>query len=440
MRHGIHLAFAAALISTAASAQSPTPAREKPVAPPKVTTGFEGDYAVLQSLADKPGRIEIAKHGSVPYIPSTLETVTWGYLPNRDTKPVLSFPSGSVVVFDTVSHEGILEDQGRDPTKYFGGYGVSEENILKDAAAIAGSKIEHDFAKAGPHIVTGPIAIDGAQPGDVLMVETLDLKPRVPYGVVSNRHGKGALPGEFPETDKPDPSASPANPELYRNVSVFTPVRKFHNQWYGVMHNKDSEEVVFPVHPFMGVMGIASDTSDKVHSVPPGAHGGNLDVAALGIGSTLYLPVQVAGALFYVGDPHNSQGNGEVALTALELPLRATLRTTLLKKGDERIPGKELNKPFGETEQFWIPIGLDEDLDEAMKDSVRQSIKFLSRSLNMDRATALAYLSAATDFNVSQVVDRTKGVHSLIRKNDFAGTTVVRVPPPTASQSETKAR
>lgn len=434
MRREFHLAFLAALLSTSALAQAPAASREAPVAPAKVTGDFEGDYTVLQSLADKPSQIQHPQYGTVHYIPSTVETVTWGYLPNRDAKPVASVPSNALVVFDTVSHEGILEDQGRNPTKYFGSYGVAEQHVLKDAAALAASNIEHDFIKAGPHIVTGPIAIEGAEPGDVLMVETLDLKPRVPYGVVSSRHGKGALPGEFPETDKPDPTASAANPELYRNVSIFTPVRKFHNQWYGVMHNKGGEEVIFPVSPFLGIMGIAANTSEKTHSVPPGAHGGNLDVAALGIGSKLYLPIQVSGALFYVGDPHNSQGNGEVALTALEQPQRATLRITLLKKGDERIPGKELSQPFGETEDFWIPIGLNEDLDEAMKDSVRQSIKFLSRSLNMDRATALAYMSAATDFNVSQVVDRTKGVHSMIRKDDFAGTSVVRVPPPAAAQ------
>lgn len=433
MQRLCHLVLAAAFMSTSALAQ--TPPREAPVAPPKVSGDFTGDHAVLQALADKPSRIAHPKHGSVHYVPSTEETVMWGYLPNRDSKPVLTVPATSIVVFDTVSHEGILEDQGRDPVKYFGGYGVGEQHVLKDAAAIAASKIEHDFAKAGPHIVTGPIAIEGAEAGDVLMVETLDLKPRVPYGVVSNRHGKGALPGEFPETEKPDPAASAEKPELYRNVSVFTPIRKFHDQWYGVMHNKASEEVVFPLRPFLGVMGIAANSSEKIHSVPPGAHGGNIDVADLGIGSTLYLPVQVPGALFYVGDPHNAQGNGEVALTALELPQRATLRITLLKKGDARIPGKELSQPFGETAKFWIPIGLNEDLDEAMKDSVRQSIKFLNGSLNMDRATALAYLSAASDFNVSQVVDRTKGVHALIRKSDFAGTSVVREQAPAAEMT-----
>ena len=421
-------------------AQQTTPAatgHAPPVAPAAITGDFAGDYEVLQPLGDEPGRIKLGDYGQVYYVPSTPATVRWGYLPNRDAKPVLAVPSGSVVVFDTVSHEGILEDQGRNPVTYFGRYGIDERHVLADARAIAASDVAHDFAAAGPHVVTGPVAIEGAQPGDVLLVETLDLQPRAPYGVISNRHGKGALAGEFPETEAPDPTASAERPELYRNVSIFTPVRKVHNRWYGVLHNRRGEEVWFPVYPFMGIMGIAPDTSEPVHSVPPDAHGGNLDIAELGVGSKLYLPVEVAGALFYTGDPHNSQGDGEVALTALEQPLRATFRLTLLKPGDPRIPSEDaLTQPFGETEEFWIPIGLHQDLDEAMKDAVRQAIAFLDAKLDMDRATALAYMSAATDYEVSQVVDRTKGIHALIRKADFAETSAARVRPPEAEEAE----
>jgi acetamidase/formamidase len=171
--------------------------------------------------------------------------------------------------------------------------------------------------------------------------------------------------------------------------------------------------------------------------VPPDAHSGNLDIAKLGIGSKLYLPVQVKGALFYVGDPHNSQGDGEVALTALEQPPRGTFRLTVLKPGNPRLPFKTaMAKPFGEPEAFWIPIGLNEDLDEAMKDAVRQAIRFLSERLNVDRATALAYMSAATDYAVFQVVDRTNGVHALVRKSDFAETSAVRVPERTAEPAD----
>jgi acetamidase/formamidase len=377
----------------------------------------EAQGETLQPLASSPlSASEVNLPGGGFYVPSTPETVRWGTLPNRDAEPILAVASGSVVTFDTVSHEGILEDQGRDPAAYFGGYGISADGVLEDAKAIAASSIAHDFAADGPHVVTGPVAVEGAMPGDVLKIETLSLEPRVPYGVISNRHGKGALPGEFPENEGPEPGASAEHPERYHNVSVFVRVERDEDGRYGAL-----EGVRFPLAPFMGIMGVAVDTSETVNSVPPGIYGGNLDINELGVGSTLYLPVQVEGALFYTGDPHFAQGDGEVALTALEAPLRARFRLTLLHTGSSDIPrsSNPFAQPFAETSEYWIAIGLDRDLDEAMKQAVRQSIAFLSSSLDMDRAIAYAYLSAAADFEVSQVVDRTKGVHALIRKKDF---------------------
>ena len=357
----------------------------------------------------------------VIYVPSTPDTVLWGSLPNRDVRAVITVPSGAVVSIDTVSHEGILEDQGRDPVRYLASYGIEADQVLDDAKAIAASDIEHDFAADGPHVVTGPVAIEGARPGDVLKIEVLDLETRVPYGFISNRHGKGALPGEFPENDGPLPGAGAEHPELYNNVSVFTRIRVINGVEYGILADESGKEIRFPIQPFMGIMGVAPDTSERVHSVPPSYYGGNLDINVLGIGSTLYLPVLVPGANFYTGDPHFAQGNGEVALTAFEAPLRAQFRLTVIPAGSPDIPGgSPLTQPFGETADFWIPIGLNEDLDEAMRQAVRQAIRFLSASLGIDRATAYAYLSAATDFEVSQVVDKTKGVHGLIRKQDFA--------------------
>ncbi len=376
--------------------------------------------AVLQPLAQRP----MQKTDGGYYVPSTIHTVQWGVLPNRDRQPVLTVPSGSVVTFDTVSHEGVLEDQGRDPVGFFGSHGVAADEVLDDARAIAASGMAHDFKADGPHVVTGPVAIEGAKPGDVLKIEVLSLEPRVPYGVISNRHGKGALPGEFPENDGPQPGASAAQPEKYNNVSVFTRVRQDGNARHAVLYNNAGEEVRFPIRPFMGIMGVAPDTSDRVHSVPPAAYGGNIDIKHLGVGATLYLPVQVPGANFYAGDPHFAQGNGEVALTALEAPLRATFRLTVMRAGDTAIPGgSPFVQPFAETDEYWIPIGLNEDLDEAMKQAVREAIRFLAVNLGMDRAIALAYLSAAGDFEVSQVVDKTKGVHGMIRKGDFVDVT-----------------
>ena len=122
--------------------------------------------------------------------------------------------------------------------------------------------------------------------------------------------------------------------------------------------------------------------------------------------------MRVPGALFYVGDPHYAQGDGEVCLTALEAPLRGTFRLSVDR-------GRPLDQPSAETDMHWIPIGLHEDLDEALRRAVRAAIAFLGHEVGMDRASAYAYLSAAADFEVTQVVDRVKGVHCLIRKADF---------------------
>jgi acetamidase/formamidase len=135
--------------------------------------------------------------------------------------------------------------------------------------------------------------------------------------------------------------------------------------------------------------------------------------------------VFVKGAMFYTGDPHMAQGDGEVALTALEHSQRPTFRMTLLKQGDPAIPSASgtLKKLSAETAEYWIPVGLNPDLDLATQDSIREALRFLTERLGMDRAVAYAYLSAASDVQISQVVDRTKGTNILIRKSDFKAIT-----------------
>jgi acetamidase/formamidase len=378
----------------------------------------EAGVPVLQSGA---GRIRGA------YLRSTPDTVRWGVLPNRTAEPVLSVASGGLLTVDSVSHEGILEDQGRDPVTFFGDHGVPQDEVLDDAKAIAASAIPHDFNADGPHIVTGPVAVRGALPGDVLKIEMLELRPRVPYGVISNRHGKGALPGEYPEQFAGDPAAAPFL-NLFGNMSVFTPVTGGRDGLQGVLPTAGSGRAAFPLDPFMGIMGVAIDTTDLVNSIPPTVAGGNLDIKKLGEGAVLYLPVQVPEALFFVGDPHYAQGDGEVALTALEAPLRATFRLTVIKPGG-RAPEIAFSYPFAETSEHWIPLGLSDpdgpvggqhnSLDDAMKTAVRNALSFLAREFGMPLPAAYAYLSAAADFHVSQVVDRTTGIHALISKADF---------------------
>jgi acetamidase/formamidase len=359
------------------------------------------------------------------YVPARADQILWGRLPNRDSTPVAVVSSGQVVTMDTISHEGVLEDQGKDPRQFFESYGVPERQVLTDAVAVA-ARATHDGP--GPHVITGPVAVRGAEPGDVLTVEVLDLALRVPYGVISNREGKGALPGEYPEQFR----GVPANEPYFNqggNISVFAPVQSVHGRLRGRLPG--NVPVGFDLAPFMGTMGVARDTSKLVDSVPPTDAGGNIDINDLTVGSTLYLPVQVPGAMFFAGDPHMVQGDGEVALTAMEGSLRPTFRLTVVKKGGRGAPRAAFAYPFAETQEHWIPIGLSDpdgpeggrnatSLDIAMKTAVRHALAFLTDDLGLDGPVAYAYLSAASDFQCSQVVDRTTGIHALIKKADFA--------------------
>lgn len=335
-------------------------------------------------------------------LPATPTTVLWGELPCAADSAVIEIDAGSSLLIDTVSHEGILEDQGRDPLAFFTGQGIDASQILADAVRIA-AEVGHDPAQAGPHVITGPIRVRGARPGDVLSIHVESLELRCDYGIVSNRHGRGALPGEYP-LDGADV------------VSVLARVDEAGAAPRGsiAVGASDARRVRFPLRPFLGTMGVAVAGEVRAHSVPPGAHGGNVDVSLLGAGATLHLPVQVEGALAYVGDPHFAQGDGEVALTAFEAPLRARLRFDI-------VPSESLVAPrplWGETDELLIPIGLDADLNEAMRACVRAAIAMLVEA-GMEPAHAYAYLSAAGDFAVSQVVDRVLGVHGKIRKADL---------------------
>lgn len=350
-------------------------------------------------------------HGPIrsgTYLPASPATVLWGRLPCASDRPVLTVRPGTEVTIDTVSHEGLLDDQGADPVAFFGSHGVTAADVLADAVEIA-ARVRRDPATDGPHVVTGPIEVEGARPGDLLAITVLETLPRVPYGVISNRHGKGALRGELPR--RPG------------SVSVFTPIADSDGTLVGRLPATDGGERVieFPLRPFLGIMGVAVAGDARPHSVPPGPHGGNIDINLLGAGSTLYLPVQVPGALAYVGDPHFAQGDGEVALTALEASLRATVRLDVVDRATALAEFGDLAGPLGRIPGHLVPTGLDPDLDEAVRRCVRQAIGLLGARWGVAEHLAYAYLSAATDFDISQVVDGVCGVHARIREDDFAG-------------------
>lgn len=338
------------------------------------------------------------------YLPVERGSFLWGRLPCAADSPVMTVEPGDSVTIDTLSHEGILEDQGRDPRSFFGAEGVPEHQVLRDAVEVAASGPFRDQRTDGPHIVSGPIRVVGARPGDLLRITVEGTQQRVPYGVISNRHGRGALPDEYPAGGS--------------TVSVFAQVHDDGRASVPLTRD-DDRRVSFALNPFLGIMGVAVAGDIRPHSVPPGPHGGNIDITLLTAGSSLYLPVQVDGALAYVGDPHFAQGDGEVSLTAMEASLRVDLRFDVLGRDEALREFGELAGPLAETSEYLVPTGMDEDLDEAMRACVRAAIALLQARYGMEAHLAYAYLSAATDFNVSQVVDLVKGVHARVRVADF---------------------
>lgn len=391
-------------------------------------------------MALQPGKGKVeGKH----YLPSTPETVRWGELPTARTRPVLTVDTGATVTIDTVSQEGILTDQGRDPDAFFARHGVEPSEVLEDARAIAASGIPHRFGVDGPHIVTGPVAVRGAQPGDVLRIEVVSLHPRARYGVISNRHGQGLLAGEFPEGPPPDEDADARHWLGFRTVSTFCAVERRRGRLFGALDSPGGgTKVRFPLAPFMGIMAVAVDDRDladddgdgpTVPSTSVGLHGGALDCRDLGVGARLYLPVQVPGALFAVGDPHYAAGDGKIGVTALEGPLRATFRLTTLREPAARAALGALREPFVETDTGWLALGMDVDVTEAMRRAARSAVLFLSSRLGLERSDALAYLSAAADFGVTQLVNGMTTAYCRIRRADFTEPTPPRPRLPRAS-------
>ena len=359
---------------------------------------YLGSITILAGLASSIGisKANSQFQGEVTtehLVESTVDNVIWGKLFTPDSEPILQVKSGDVVTIETISHEGILPDQG-DTVEFFTEAGIDEADILSDQLAV---KEQIERTAPGPHVITGPIYVQGAEPGDVLEIRTVGIDYRVPYGVISNRHAKGALPEEYP-VDNADIYTKVIPIDTENNVGTFRPANERPN-------------IDLPLKPFMGIMGVApADPEQAENSVPPGNYGGNVDIKHLTAGSSLYLPVQVSGALFYTGDPHCAQGNGEVALTAIECSLTPTFELIVHKN-------KQLETPMGETPEAWIAVGLDRDLDEAMKKAVRESLRIVEDEYGLTKQDALLFGSAAIDYEVSQVVDIVKGIHGVIPKD-----------------------
>jgi acetamidase/formamidase len=307
----------------------------------------------------------------------TPEHVHWGYY-DPSVKPVLRIASGDTVRVETMIARGL---QRLRPA------GVKDDEIPE-----ALKVVERGVTERGPgaHPMTGPIWIEGAEPGDSLELKIVGFEFLHPYGVSGFIPGGGTLPDEFPYVGfhlvRFDPRAGTA---------TFAP------------------GITLKLAPFFGSIGVAPNPLvGRISSGPPGPHVGNLDNKELVAGSTLYLPVHVPGALLSIGDGHAMQGDGEVTGTALETSLRGTVQVTVRK-------GKRLTWPRAETPTHYIAMGLHVDLDEAAKLATHEMIDFLVAEKKMTRDEAYVLCSVAADLHVTQVVDGTKGVHAMLAKSIF---------------------
>lgn len=309
-----------------------------------------------------------------------------GYF-SAETPPVLRIKAGEIVTIDTISGGGGRTDE--DPEKFFRDNGIPLDlEVVQDILAI---KREVKSSGIRGHMMTGPIFIEGASPGDMLEVRILDIKSRAPYGMNSGRPGSGGIPDAVPR-----PYSKVIKFDLERQVAKF------------------SETIEIPLKPFQGVMAVAPPAArGKLSSSPPYPDiGGNFDNKHLGKGATVYFPVQVEGALFQTGDPHAAQGNGEISITAIESSNTVTMQFIVHK-------GVELKTPRAETPTHYIVMGLDAELNLAMRMAIMQTLDFLREKKKLDFFDALALGSVAVDFEVTQVVDGTKGIHAMIPKAIF---------------------
>jgi len=334
--------------------------------------------AVLALLAPVAPAVPAAAQAPLKTLEPTPTTVAYGYYWSQ-ARPALTVRSGDVVRVHTLitSTPQRLEAAGVKP--------ADVEPALRDV-------VDHVTDKGpGGHILTGPIYVEGAEPGDVLEVQIRKIDLAIPYSYNGFRPGAGFLPEDFGQESRT--KIIPLDGK--RMVADFAP------------------GIRIPLHPFFGSMGVApADSLGRVSSAPPSVYAGNLDNKELVAGTTLYIPVFVKGALFEVGDGHAGQGNGEVDITALETSLVGTFRLIVHKD-------MHLSWPQAETPTHWITMGMDKDLVTATKTAVRQAIDFLATQKHLSREDAYQLTSVAGDVDVTQLVDGNVGVHVMIPKRIF---------------------
>ena len=304
------------------------------------------------------------------------DTIRWGLF-SADFDPVLTVESGDTVVLECISGPpDVLPPVGS---------GFTVPPAL--TAYLASNP-----PRFPGHMLTGPVAVRGAEPGDMLEVRIDAIELGADWGFCGHRPLAGTLPEDFPH-------------RFLSHIAVDRSAGTGTLPW----------GTVLKLRPFFGVMGVAPKPEyGPISTKEPREHGGNLDNKELGAGSTLFLPVWVDGARFSAGDGHGVQGDGEVCINALEMCLTGTFTFVLHKGGGSRSP--LLRYPRGESPTHWISMGMNEDLDLAMKQALREMIAFICARTNLSRDQAYQFCSLAVDFHITQTVNGEKGVHGMLRK------------------------
>lgn len=305
------------------------------------------------------------------YLSSTSGNVNWGFW-DGSLRPVLKIASGDRVTIETLSGEP--EDM---PDSALGFSVVPGQKEVFETA----------FRGPGPHFLTGPVHVEGAEPGDVLEVRVLDVQLRADWGWNIQVPLLGTLPDDFPELRR-----------------IHIPLDRARN----IARLPWGQEL--PLAPFFGNFGVAPPLSwGRLSSKEPRVFGGNMDNKELGVGTTTYFPVFVPGALFSAGDGHGVQGDGEVCLTAIETPLTGTFEFHVRKD-------MKLSTPRAEKSDAWITMGFNEDLDDAVKEALRDMIVLIREHSGLSAQDAYTLCSLAADLRVTQMVDGNKGIHCVLPK------------------------
>ena len=410
------------------------------------------------------------------HIPATDQTVHWGYF-SKSLKPLVEVESGDFVTIETVTHHAyddyermIKGDPGVESIYYWDKTrkGVHRRGAGPENASLFGRGAGEGL---GVHICTGPVAITGAEPGDILEVRILDLKPRPCANAAYKGKSFGSNAAAWWGFHYNDLLEEPKPREVITIYEVDTTGERdwakalYNFRWvpqtdpFGVVHktidypgvpvdhSKVQENwgilknVRIPIRPHFGVMGLAPQEADIVDSIPPSYTGGNIDNWRIGKGATMYYPVAVPGALFSAGDPHASQGDSELCGTAIECSLTGTFQFILHKQAALKGTALEsLTYPLLETQSEFLVHGFSfpnyladlgvnaqseiykkSSVDLALRDAFRKMRHFLMTTQGLSEDEAISLMSVGVDFGVTQVVDGNWGVHAIIKKSLFTG-------------------